>query len=113
MKRFLRTFGIFVTCLAAARAQTETQVPAVLKLSLDEAIQRGLKNNLGVLERESADRTVRAERIRALSALVPTVTAYVAENLQKNNIAVFGFRIPGFPHIIRPFGDSDARPEVE
>lgn len=118
MKRLVRTFGtfgMFVVCLAAVQAQTATPLNATgpLKLSLDEAIQRGLKNNLGVLERESADRTVRAERIRALSALLPTVTADVAENLQKNNIAVFGFRIAGFPHIIGPFGYSDARAQLE
>lgn len=115
MKRFVRTFGTFVVCLGSARAQTATSLNSAgpLKLSLDEAIQRGLKNNLGVLERESADRTVRAERIRALSALLPTVTADVAENLQKNNIAVFGFRISGFPHLIGPFGYSDARASAE
>ena len=113
MKRFLRTFGIFVICLAAARAPSGAQTPAVLRLSLDEAIQRGLKNNLGVLERESADRTARAERIRALSALLPMVTAYTAENVQENNIAVFGFRISGFPQIIGPFGYSDARALAE
>jgi len=36
------------------------QTTAPLRLSLDDAIQRGLKNNLGVLERETSSRIVRA-----------------------------------------------------
>jgi outer membrane protein TolC len=81
----------------------------VLKLSLDEAIERGLKANLGVLEREAAGRIARADRIRALSALLPSATASVAENVQELNLAVFGFRFPGVPTIIGPFGYSDVR----
>lgn len=100
--------GLALALIPLANAQT---VP--LKLSLDDAIQRGLKANLGVLERESADRLVRAERIRTLSALLPTVNAYAAENVQKNNIAVFGFRFPGIPQIIGPFGFSDVRATAE
>jgi outer membrane protein TolC len=113
--RFTRTFGLLVACLAAAHAQSQSpaQPSAVLNLSLDDAIQRGLKNNLSVLERQSSDQAVRADRIRALSGLLPSVTGYVAENVQRNNIAVFGFRIPGFPQIIGPFGFSDIRAQAE
>jgi outer membrane protein TolC len=88
-------------------------VPAVwgqpLSLSLNEAIQRGLKTNLGVLERETGDRLARVERIRALSALLPTVKGALSENVQETNIAVFGFRFAGIPQIIGPFGYSDIR----
>src|ERR1700690_1504164 len=88
-------------------------VPAVwgqpLSLSLSEAIQRGLKTNLGVLERETGDRLARVERIRALSALLPTVKGAISENVQETNIAVFGFRFAGIPQIIGPFGYSDIR----
>ena len=113
--RILSVSNVFVACLTlamclSAKAQTAQQP---LKLSLDDAIQRGLKANLGVLERETADRIVRAERIRTLSALLPTVNAYAAENVQKNNIAVFGLRFPGIPQIIGPFGYSDIRATAE
>lgn len=80
-----------------------------LNLSLSEAIQRGLKTNLTVLERETGDRLARADRIRALSALLPTVTGSVGENVQELNLAVFGFRFPGIPGIIGPYGYSDVR----
>ena len=86
-----------------------SQTNPPLKLSLDDAIERGLKTNLGILERETSDRLARVERIRALSALLPTVTGSVAENVQETNIAVFGFRFAGIPSIIGPFGYSDIR----
>ena len=80
-----------------------------LSLSLSEAIQRGLKTNLAVLERETGDRLARVDRIRALSALLPTATGTVAQNVQELNLAVFGFRFPGVPSIIGPFGYQDIR----
>jgi outer membrane protein TolC len=85
------------------------QPGASIALSLDEAIQRGLKNNLGVLERETSNRLVRADRIRALSALLPTLGIGVAENIQQTNLAVFGFRFPGIPGMIGPFNYYDLR----
>ena len=115
MLKSMRTFGLFIACLAAARAQTQTtsqtgaQPPAALNLSLDEAIQRGLKNNLSVLERESSDQMVRADRIRALSALLPQVSAYAAEDAQTLSLATFGFHIAGIPQIIGPFAYLDGR----
>jgi outer membrane protein TolC len=109
MRLTLRTLFILAFSWSAVAAQTTPP----LRLSLDDAIQRGLKNNLGVLERETTSRITRAERMRALSELLPTVTGSVSENVQQNNIAVFGFRFPGIPQIIGPFGYSDARASAE
>jgi outer membrane protein TolC len=80
-----------------------------LSLSLNEAVQRGIRNNLSVLEQETGSRLARVERIRALSALLPKITGTVAENVQELNLAVFGFRFPGVPSIIGPYGYSDIR----
>ena len=113
MHQILRTSAIATACLLAAASAASAQTGAPLNLSLDDAIQRGLKNNLSVLERESSDRTVRAEHIRTLAALLPSVNAFAAENVQMNNIAVFGFRFPGIPQIIGPFGYSDIRANAE
>ena len=107
MRLKLRT--LFVLAFSCTLAGQTTPI----RLSLDEAIQRGLKSNLGVLERDTTSRVARAERMRALSALLPTVTGSVSENVQQNNIAVFGFRFPGIPKIIGPFGYSDARASAE
>ena len=120
LQRILYSLQVFTVCLTLAGwrpMEAQTASPSLklapLKLSLDDAIQRGIKANLSVLERESADRVVRADRIRALSYLLPTVNAYASENVQKNSIAVFGFRFPGIPTIIGPFGYSDVRATAE
>jgi outer membrane protein TolC len=80
-----------------------------LTLSLQEAIDRGLKNNLGLLVRESNDRAAKADRIRALSALIPFAAANISETAQQINLASYGFRFPGVPSVIGPFGYSDFR----
>jgi len=99
--------------LAFLLSVLSAQTTAPLRLSLDDAVQRGLKTNLGVLERETTSRLTRADRLRALSALLPSVTGSVSENVQQTNLAVFGFRFPGIPRIIGPFGYSDARASAE
>lgn len=80
-----------------------------LALTLDEAIDRGLKNNLGVLVSDTATRQAHAERIRALSALLPLVGGNISETVQQINLAAFGISAPGIPKIVGPFGITDLR----
>jgi outer membrane protein TolC len=81
----------------------------LVALSLQEAIDRGLKNNLGLLVSDTASRVAHAERVRALSALLPTVTGNISETLQQINLASFGFHFAGVPSVIGPFGITDLR----
>src|SRR3981081_2000832 len=46
-----------------------------IELSLGSAIERGLRFTLGLIESSQASATVRAERLRALSSLLPQVSA--------------------------------------
>jgi outer membrane protein TolC len=78
-------------------------------LSLQDAIDRGLKNNLGLLVSDTATRVAHAESIRALSALLPTVTGNISETAQQINLASFGFKVPNAPSVIGPFGVTDLR----
>ncbi|MGA9353758.1 MAG: TolC family protein [Terriglobales bacterium] len=88
-------------------------VPGVMPLSLHEAIDRGLKQNLGLLLSNADIRSARGQRWEALSALLPHVTAspYVGES--KINIDEAGFAgIASLFHIspsIGPFSYFDAR----
>jgi len=87
-------------------------VPGVLSLSLQDAVDRGLKQNLGLLLSNADIRSARGERWEQLSALLPHVTAspYVAES--KINIDELGFgSVSGFkiPASIGPFSYFDAR----
>jgi outer membrane protein TolC len=90
-------------------------VPGVLHLSLQEAIDRGLKTNLGLLLSDADIRSARGQRWEQLSALLPHVTAapYVADS--QINLAELGFaNISGFaiPTSIGPFSYFDARLNV-
>jgi outer membrane protein TolC len=90
-------------------------VPGVLPLSLQDAIARGLKQNLGLLLSRADIGSARGQRWEQLSALLPHVTAapYVAAS--EIDIAELGFSsIPGFkiPASIGPFSYFDARVAV-
>jgi outer membrane protein TolC len=86
-----------------------TASAAPLKLTLQDAIGRGLKTNLGLLVRGSETSAARAERLHTLSALLPNVSAAVAENETQISLAVYGFHFAGVPSIVGPFSYTDAR----
>lgn len=89
---------------------TEEQVkPGVLALSLDDAIQRGLRHNLGLLLNSTNQTAARGQQLEQLQALLPTVNASVKEAVQQTDLQAQGLRIPGFPAIIGPYGYTDAR----
>ncbi len=81
-------------------------VPGVLPLSLRDAIDRGLKQNLGLLLSNSDIRSARGQRWEQLSALLPHVTAgpYIADS--EINLAELGFGNGSWTqtaHVHRPF----------
>ena len=45
-----------------------------LKLSLDDAVERGFKNNLGLKEAESGEKALHGEKNEALQEFLPTIT---------------------------------------
>ena len=81
----------------------------VISVSLRDAINRGLKANLGALLTEQGITGARAQRWRALQSMLPDVTARVGESVQQINLAAQGIRFPGVPAIIGPFSNFDAR----
>lgn len=89
--------------------------PGVLPISLQDAINRGLKTNLGLLLSSQDVQSARGERWKQLSALLPNVTtsSYVAGS--QVDLAEFGFSsFPGVtvPTIVGPFGYFDSRAYV-
>lgn len=67
----------------------------VLKLSLDDAVTRGLGTNLGLKESETGERTFKGQELEALQLFLPTVTATGGTGVHEYNLAAFGFG-PGF-----------------
>ena len=87
-----------------------------LKLSLDEAISLGLKNNLGLKEAEAGEKVFQGERNEALQEFLPTVMLTGSTGVYQHNLAAVGFgpgvigqfaklmggsSIAGFPFITR------------
>jgi outer membrane protein TolC len=82
---------------------------APLALALVDAVERGLKNNLGMLISAEDVRTADGTRWRALSAVLPDVSASLSAAREKINLAAFGFTGPGIPQLVGPFNVYDAR----
>ena len=90
--------------------------PEVLQLDFQEAIDRGLRNNLGLLL--SGDQTImaRGERWKELSNLLPNLSARLQEDVQTQSLTALGFKSNVFPfpvpRVIGPFNYFDARASV-
>jgi outer membrane protein TolC len=90
-------------------------IPGVLPLSLQDAIDRGLKQNLGLLLSNAAIRSARGQRWEQLSALLPHVTAAPAVAASELNLAQLGlttFAGVTIPPSVGPFSYFDARVAV-
>lgn len=107
--------GLFAIFLSAAPAQAQTtsvtgSVPSgptsdqVIRLTLRDAVGRALKYNLGTIESGENAQIARGQRLIALSALLPQVSAGASENVQQINLATLGLKAPGIPTIVGPFG---------
>jgi outer membrane protein TolC len=84
-------------------------VPGELPLSLDDAVARGLRFNLGLILTDQNQLSARSTRLAQLQALLPTITASAKEAESQVNLQAEGLRIPGFPAIIGPFAYTDFR----
>ena len=98
------TAGNFQGSVTAGQATAQP-----LDLSLDDAIQRGLKNNLGMILSGTQTASARGQRLSELQALLPDVDFNAHEAVMQVDLAAEGLRIPGFPTIIGPFGYTDLR----
>jgi outer membrane protein TolC len=90
-------------------------VPGVMPLSLQDAIIRGLKQNLGLLLSRADIRSARGQRWEQLSALLPHVTAAPDVEASKINLSELGLTSFGgitLPRSVGAFSYFDARAAV-
>ena len=78
--------------------------PEVIDLTVEDALDRGLKYNLGLYLSDRTTDVIRAQRLRALAELMPVINGGFTEEALKINLKAFGFNFPGFPSSIGPFG---------
>jgi outer membrane protein TolC len=101
----LMTLTIF-TCIRPGAAQQS----APYRLTLRDAIEKGLQANLSVLVADTRVQETEGTRMRRLSAaLLPRVRAESYASLQNRNLRAFGISAPGFPAVVGPFSNYDFR----
>jgi outer membrane protein TolC len=98
-----------------------TATGEVLKIDFKDAIERGLRNNLGLLLADEQQESARGERWKELAELLPDVNARIMEDVQTQSLAALGFNklfplfIPSgstpsrLPRIVPAFNFFDAR----
>jgi outer membrane protein TolC len=87
------------------------KIPAgPVTLTLADAVKLGLTANLGVLTADDTSRATRAQRLGALSNLLPSISVNASETSTQINLAAFGFKFnlppnSGFsiPTVVGPF----------
>jgi outer membrane protein TolC len=62
-----------------------------LKLSLDDAIAMGLKNNLGLKEAEANEKAIHGQENQAIQEFLPTITLTADTGVYQHNLAALGF----------------------
>jgi outer membrane protein TolC len=87
-----------------------------IALSLADAIDKGLKANLGLLTSEQSSNEIRAQRMRALAGLLPKVNGQLSMTEQQINLQALGFNVAlppnlGFqiPKIVAPYSYQAAQ----
>ena len=81
----------------------------ILHLTLRDAITMALRYNLGQIESGENARIARGQRLRAMSTLLPQVTAGAAENVEQFSASTLGIKVPQVPSVIGPFSFSTAQ----
>jgi outer membrane protein TolC len=86
-----------------------------IELSLKDALDRGLRYNLGLIESNQASADTRTERLRALAALLPQLSAQGRQAYENLSFKEFGLKLPAIPGLPAlpstsgGFGYQDAR----
>jgi len=115
-KRIL--FAILVVTLAGSGAAAQEKAPAppasgALRLTLKDAIERGLAHNLRVLAAGTRIDEAEGTRERRLSALLPRARVESVASLQNRSLRAMGISFPGVPEVVPPFSTYDFRVYAE
>lgn len=85
----------------------------VLQIDFKDAIDRGLRNNLGLLLAGDQAQSARGERWKQLAELLPNISAHAQEAVQTQSLTALGLKPSVFhapvPRVIGPFNYFDLR----
>jgi outer membrane protein TolC len=88
-------------------------VDGEIRLTLEDAVARGLKFNLGLIDSEQADADVRAQREHALAELLPQISVRAEQSYQQLSYKELNIKLPPASGLVLPptsggFGYSQA-----
>ena len=90
-----------------------TASPEVLQIDFKEAVERGLRNNLGLLLAGDQAQAAKGQRWQQLAELLPNLAIRAQEDVQTTSLTALGFRGNFFPaplpRVIGPFNYFDLR----
>ena len=93
--------------------------PGTIHLTVAEAVRRAIASNLGPISANNAQSAARAERLRSLGNLLPSVSVNASETVTQVNLAAYGLKIqppPGtnfsIPTIVGPYSYSQLQGAV-
>lgn len=90
-----------------------TATSEVLQIDFKDAIERGLRNNLGLLLASDQTEAARGQRWQQLAELLPNVSVLSTEAVQTQSLTALGLRSSVFhlpvPRVIGPFNYFDLR----
>ena len=114
MRNGLCKAGTLVTAVAislvVAWGACAAQQAQPYRLTLQNAIDKGLQENLNVLVSGTRVDEAEGTRARRLSAaLLPRVNVQTYANVQNRNLRAFGISLPGSPDVVGPFSNYDFR----
>lgn len=108
MKRIL--FSLTIAAIISASSVSALAQQSSYRLSLRDAIQKGLQANLSVLVADTRVQEAEGTAVRRMSAAVlPRVRGSSYANLQNRNLRAFGISLPGAPDVVGPFSNYDFR----
>lgn len=110
MRKYLFGSLILVLLLPGLTSRSRAQPASAYRLTLRDAIEKGLQANLSVLVAHTRVEENEGTQTRRLSAaLFPRVRAQSYANVQNRNLRAFGITVPGLPAVVGPFSNYDFR----
>jgi len=108
MKRISSALAFLLFALAlSVRSADAQETPK--RLTLKDAIDLALKQNVNVQVSETQVDEAEGTRTRRLATLLPHASADALANLLKNNLRIEGISFPGIPATVGPFAYYDFR----
>jgi outer membrane protein TolC len=109
MKRLVHFLLILPALSLAPTNYAAAQTSTPYRLTLHDAIAKGLQANLSVLVADTRVQEAEGTRMRRLASLLPRVGTESYANLQNRNLRAFGISFPGVPGVVGPFSNYDFR----